>query len=183
MPYYKSLHINLKNVGDAPAINIYTIASIQLPLSLDADGNINSLSAALLPSFVQSLSVMEDKTVCIHFETTEVKILIQELKKAFEINLERIKTSPTQHHIIGAFLNIQIMFKNMMGQWCESTISYEIAWLEYINPPKRKTNNINENTIPPKQICKGDMFKAILCSNHLAPFSYKMVPDDYIEKN
>jgi len=28
-----------------------------------------------------------------------------------------------------------VFFKNIMGQWWESILSHEIAWLEYKNPP------------------------------------------------
>lgn len=68
----------------------------------------------------------------------------------------------------------------ILGQWYESTISYDIAWLEYENPPKQTTNNLNENTIPPKEIHDGDVFKAVLCSNHLAPFVLSMTTEEKV---
>ena len=123
------------------------------------------LSASLLPGFTQALSAEEETDINIHFETSEVKALICELRKASEKNWERLRTNPSHHHYTGAKLIIRVFFKNLMGQWCESTISYEIAWLAYKNPPPQKTHNLNENTIPPKEIREGDEFKAVLSSH------------------
>lgn len=173
--------INLKNVGDVSAINICSIADIQLQLSLDPHGNKKMLSAALLPSYIQSIVIKEDATIHIHFETSEIKALVQELNKSMEMNWERLKTNPTQNHIVGALLVIRVFYKNIQWQWYESSITYEIPWLEYINPPKRKTHNINENTIPPKELHNGDSFKAVLCSNQLAPFSFKPTTSEYVK--
>lgn len=173
--------INLKNVGDAPAISIYSLANIELQYSFDDVGNKKLLNAALLPHLIQALSAEEEQRIELHFETEEVQMLVKELAIAMEKNWERIKTDPSQHHHIGAMLNVQILFKNAMEQWCESMISYEIAWLTLNNSQDRKTRNMNENSIPPKHIHRGDEFKAVLCSSHLAPFSYKMVTEEYVK--
>lgn len=172
--------IDLENVGDAPAINVYTLADFELQFKIDDNGNKKMLSASLLPNFVQAISVGEKKKIRIHFETAEVNAMVKELTIAHEMNTERIRTNPSQHYYTGAKLVIRVFFKNIMGQWCESLISHEIAWLEYKNPPPRKTQNLNENTIPPKQIYEGDEFRAVLSSHHLAPFTYKMTTDEYL---
>ena len=95
--------IILKNVGDAPAINVYTLADLELQFSHGPDGKKKLLSAVLLPEFVQALSVGEEKTIHIHFETSEVNKLVQELKKAQEMNWERLRTDPSHHHYTGHF--------------------------------------------------------------------------------
>ena len=172
--------INLKNSGDAPAINIYAIAEIELQFTNDSDGNKSLLSAALLPNYVQAISSGEEKRVNIHFETREVNLLIKDLTKAHELNIERIRTDPSQNHYYGARLIVHVYYKNIMGQWWESTISYEISWLRYKNPPRNKTHNLNEITIPPKQIHKGDEFKATYVSDGLAPFKCKMTNDEQV---
>lgn len=173
--------IDLKNMGDAPAINIYTLADIELQFTSEPGGNKKCLSATLLPGFVQALAVGEEKKIHIRFETSEVKALVQELDKAMNMNWERIRTDPTQHAYTGARLIIRVLFKNIMGQWCESILSHEILWLEYNNPPSQRTHNLNENTIPPKQICEGDKFYAVLSSSHLAPFTYQMTTYEYVK--
>ncbi len=172
--------IKLKNFGDSPAINIYTLADIELQFLMDPDGNKKMLPASLLPSFTQALSSDEETEINIHFETSEIKTLICELRKTEEMNWERIRTNPSQNHYNGANLIIRVFFKNIMGQWFESAISYEIAWLEYKNPPAQKTNNLNENTIPPKEIHEGDEFKAVLSSHHLAPFVFTMTTEESV---
>lgn len=172
--------INIKNVGDSPAINIYTLADIELQLTNDSNGNKELLHASLLPNFVQALATGEEKEIYIHFETAEIKRLTQELSKALDMNWERLRTNPTQNHYVGAKLIVCVLFKNLMGQWCESVVSHEIAWLAYKNPPANKTHNLNENTIPPKQIREGDKFKAVLTSCSIAPFTYKMITEEYV---
>ena len=179
--YKWGLTINLKNAGDAPAINIYTLASIKLQFNLDDAGKNKYLSAALLPYFVQALSMGEEKVINIHFETAEVKELVNDLRKNMDLNWERLKTNPCRNHYMGAKLIIRVLFKNTMGQWFESSISYEIAWLAFKNPPSSKTNNLSKNTIPPKHIHNGDVFEAVLVSNRLAPFAIRMTTDEYVK--
>ena len=171
---------NYRNVGDSPAINVYTLADIELQFSEDSAGNKKLLPASLLPGFTQALSAEEETDINIHFETSEVKALICELRKASEKNWERLRTNPSHHHYTGAKLIVRVFFKNLMGQWCESTISYEIAWLAYKNPAPQKTHNLNENTIPPKEIREGDEFKAVLSSHHIAPFVFAMTTDKHV---
>ena len=172
--------IKLKNVGNSPAINVYTLADFELQFIKDSDGNKKLLPAALLPGFIQALSAEEETEINIHFETAEIKELICELRKTAEKNWERLRTNPSHNHYNGANLKIRVFFKNLMGQWCESTISYEIPWLVFKNPPPRKTHNLNENTIPPKEIHEGDEFKAVLSSHHIAPFVFAMTTEERV---
>lgn len=172
--------IKLKNVGDSPAINVYTLADIELQFTEDTDGNKKLLPASLLPGFAQALSAEEETEINIFFETSEIKALFSELDKAQKKNWERLRTNPGHNHYTGAKLIVRVFFKNLMGQWCESSISHEIAWLVYKNPPPQKTHNLNENTIPPKEIRAGDEFKAVLSSNHVAPFKYTMTTEESV---
>ena len=172
--------IKLKNVGNSPAINVYTLADFELQFIKDSDGNKKLLPAALLPGFIQALSAEEETEINIHFETAEIKELICELRKTAEKNWERLRTNPSHNHYNGANLKIRVFFKNLMGQWCESTISYEIPWLVFKNPPPQKTHNLNENTIPPKEIHEGDEFKAVLSSHHIAPFVFAMTTEERV---
>ena len=172
--------IKLKNAGDSPAINVYTLADIELQFTNDSNGEKKLLHASLLPNFVQALSANEEKEVHIHFETDEVEALVQELVRADDMNWERIRTNPSHHYYTGAKLIVRVFFKNIMGQWCESVISHEIAWLEYKNPPPRKTRNVGENTIHLKKICEGDEFRAVISSHQIAAFTYKMTTEKTI---
>ncbi len=172
--------IKLKNVGDSPAINIYTLTDIELQFTKNSEGNKKMLSATLLPGFIQALSADEETEINVHFETAEIKTLICELKETAEKNWERLRTNPNHNHYNGANLIIRVFFKNIMGQWYESTISYEIAWLAYKNPPPQKTHNLNENIIPPKEIHEGDEFKAILTSHYIAPFVFAMTTEERV---
>ena len=62
--------ILLRNAGDALAINVYSLANIELQSAFDNEGGKKMLSADLLPSYVQALSEGEKKIITIHFETS-----------------------------------------------------------------------------------------------------------------
>lgn len=172
--------INLKNVGDAPAINVYTLADIELQFTIDAAGNKKLLHASLLPEFVQALAAGEDKMIHIHFETAEVHALIRELAKSHELNMERIRNNPHQHAYVGAKLIIRVLFKNVMGQWCESSISQVIAELNHISSTNPKTRKQN-GSFDPKLIRDGDKFDVVLFRNCISPFTYKTKSDEYVD--
>ena len=52
--------------------------------------------------FTQALSAEDETEINIHLETSEIKALIRELSKASEKNWERLRTSPSQNHYVGA---------------------------------------------------------------------------------
>ena len=125
--------IKLRNVGDSPAINVYTLADIELQFSEDSAGNKKLLPASLLPGFTQALSAEEETDINIHFETSEVKALICELRKASEKNWERLRTNPSHHHYTGAKLIIcYILHFNGVHQRCKNSIVTRI--LERFQP-------------------------------------------------
>lgn len=172
--------IDLENIGDAPAINVFTIAEIELQFTQDAHGNKKRLSASLLPDYVSAIAANQRENTSLHFETKEVHTLVSELQIAMNKNQERIVRTPTHPAYWGAQICIRIFYRNAVGQWSESSLSREIAWLRYKNPPENKTRNINENTIPPRDIKEGDIFEAVLISPKYAPFQYKMVTESYV---
>jgi len=178
-----SFEINLHNCGDAAAVNVYTIASFELQINKDKAGNKPILFASLLPSNVHAIMREETKTVSIHFETYEIESLLEELEEAMSLNWERVKKDPTRHHYEGAKLVIITYYRNVMGQWYKSSIKQELPWLEYMNPPKKKTHNINETTIPPCKINEGDEFKAVLTTEKYSPFVFEMVSEEEAVKS
>lgn len=176
-----SFEINLKNVGDAPAINVYTLAELELQFQNDDTGGKKRLSAALLPRFVQSLSAGEEKQIDVWFETNEIEALIIDLAKAKELNIERIENNPCKTPFTGGKLVVRVLFKNIMGQWCESTLSHDIAWLEFTKTSFKDRRKVGENIDSINQVCVGDKMKAILTASHLAPFNYRMIDEEYVK--
>lgn len=173
--------INLRNVGDAPAINVYTLAEFELQFQKDKAGNKKRLSAALLPRFVQSLSAGEEEKIHVWFETDEIRNLIIDLAKAEELNIERIKNNPHQNPFTGGTLVVRILFKNIMGQWCESTLSHDIAWLKFTKTSFKDRKKVGESIISINQVYVGDEMEAVLTARHLAPFDYRMIDDEYVK--
>ena len=169
------VNITLRNVGDAPAICVYTICECELQFTKDINGRKKRLSAALLPYYIQAISAQEIKEISIHFETKEVKRIIEELKKDMDMNWERIRTNPSREHYVGAIIILTVIYKNALGQWFKSIYKRELSWLAFDNPPPQTTHNLNENTIPPKEIKSGDRFKMVFISPKYAPYEHTFI--------
>lgn len=174
--------IRLDNCGDAPATNIFTFAFIELQnIRKEKDEKI-LLKGSLLPDTVHAIVKEDSITTSLHFETREIKLLLDDLSSSMDKNWERLKTNPYLCHIHGPNIIIKVFYRNIMGQWYTSSLTKEIAWLDYIEPKARKTHNLNENTIPPKTIKEGDEYKTVLVSDKLAPFSYHMTDEETVKK-
>lgn len=173
--------VTLKNIGDSPALNLFTVGEIELQFTQDSSGNLKRLPASLQPIFVQALGSGEQKEIILTFETNEIKQMMKDLQIAMDKNWDRIKNDPTRSAYNGAKIIVHVFSKNIMGQWSESVLSHDIAWLNYSNPPKQRTHNINENTLPPRKIKKGDQFSATIVSPKYAPFSFQLQSEDYVK--
>jgi len=176
------LDIDLKNVGDAPAISVFTICECELQLSKDSKGRKIRLPAALLPYYVQAVPSDDTSKIHIHFETEEVKAIVNEISKCMALNWERIQTNPTRSHYTGAVIIITVLYRNVMGQWYQSVLRRELCWFAFDNPPEQTTHNLNENTIPPKEIEIDKGFRMVLSAPKYAPFNHKLVSESKAQR-
>jgi len=98
--------------------------------------------------------------------------------------MERIATDPSKSSFKGTNLIIKVFYKNIVGQWFESTLIQEIAWLINTseNAPERKTNSLNEVTIPPKKLYPDMSFKLQLISERLSPVEIKIIEVEQVKK-
>lgn len=153
------ININVKNIGNSPAISLFAIGYLRLQHTKNERHRIVNMD--FLPDYATNLSVQESENISIRFETKEIKLLIEDLKLNMNLNLERIRTNPTRPHYRGTEFVIQLLYKNIIGQWFESKLITEISWLINTskNAPKNKTHNLNENTIPPKELTPEMSFK------------------------
>lgn len=162
----RQLHIEveLENIGDAPALEIYTLSHLELQHTKNiADGS-NIVNMDYYPDYLKYLKSNAKQKVSVRYETDEINMLVEDLRYRHEKNMHRLRTNPYQHAYRGTVLVVEIYYKNLLGQWFKNTLRQEISWLIDKNAPPRKTHNLNENTIPPCLLGKDTEFTLQLIS-------------------
>lgn len=177
-----SFDLEMENVGDAPALNVFVLSSIRLNLSSDSDVEKQYLLASLLPGYIQALKSDNKQKISIHYETPEMEELLHELEKATRKNLERIENNPSQWPYVGATLIVQVIYKNIMGQWCESVIQQDIADLIYEKSGKNVTDDIGNNEVWCEALQRDKKFYAVLLRQQFVPFTHKLITEDKVKK-
>ena len=81
----------LDNVGDTPALSIYTIASMQLKYSQKE----NVVFAHLMPNYKHVIPVNSKVEDNFHFETEEFRSILEDIQISHIKNLKRIETDPS----------------------------------------------------------------------------------------
>lgn len=115
------------------------------------------------------------------FETSEINMLVEDLRIEHEKNVQRLRVNPYQTPYRGTVLVIEIYYRNVLGQWFKNTLRQEIRWLNDKNAKPRKTNDINENTIPPCLLNENTEFELQLVSPKFSVFSTNLVEAKEIE--
>lgn len=174
--------LELENMGDVPALNVFVLSSIRLNLSSDSEFEKQYLLASLLPGYLQALKGDNKEKISIHYETSEIEELLHELDKASKKNIERIEKNPSHWPYIGATLIVQVIYKNIMGQWCESVIQQDIADLHYRKSDNVVTDDMRNNKMWCDALHKDKKFYAILVRPQFVPFTHKLITEDKAKK-
>lgn len=174
--------LEMENVGDAPALNVFVLSSIRLNLSSDSEFEKQYLLASLLPGYIQALKGDNKEKNSIHYETQEVEGLLQGLDKANKKNIERIKNNPSHWPYVGATLIVQVIYKNIMGQWCESVMQQDIADLRYRKSNNFLTDDMCNNKVGCDALQKNKKFYAILVRPQFVPFTHKLITEETAKK-
>lgn len=185
--FYKTrrqLHINLdiENVGDSPALCVYTVGYLKLK-HIQNDGS-DIVDMYYLPDYISKVSINQVESSSIRFETKEIRLLIKDLEVNYRLNMERIATDASISPFKGTDLVIKVFYKNIVGQWFESTLTQEIAWLINTseNNSERKTNSLNEVTIPPKELYPDTSFELQLVSERLSPVEIRIIELEQVKE-
>lgn len=180
----RQLHIelNLENVGDSPALSVYVFAYLELQHTKHIKSSSNIVEMDFLPDFVKYIKVGEKGVASVRFETFEINMLLEDLRIAYEKNMKRLYVEPYHSPYRGTVLVIETYYRNVLGQWFKNTIRQEIMWLNDKHAEPRKTNNINENTIPPRILEKDTEFELQLVSPHLSVFSTELIDSTVMER-
>lgn len=175
------VEFTIENIGDSPALSVFSISHLELQntVSKDDNKNVEMFSGPLLCPF---LKVTETKKEYLHYENQQIDLMFTDLAITMDKNWERIKKNPEQSHCHGTELIIQVFYRNLNDQWFESRLTQEIGWA-YDDYTKKKTRyNLNEYTFPPREVKAEDQFELQLSSPWLSPLSISMVSSEEVEK-
>lgn len=135
-----SIFINLKNVGDSPAISVYVFGKILTQYSQPTE--INMIPA---PRLVPNVTVTDSlKSVQLYFGKQELLQLIEEMNHIHNAHPEYIYTNKKSAHF-GPILMINILYKNLLGIWFIGTFSRNIHYLKII--PKTMLEGVPKDQI------------------------------------
>lgn len=148
----RQLHIalELENIGDSPALELYTLSYLELQHIKNVSDGSNIVDMYFYPDYRKYLKANSKDSVSVSYETDEINMLVEDLRYCHEKNMSRIRTNPSKYPYHGTVLVVEVYYKNLLGQWFKNTLRQEIDWLVDKNAPPRKTHNLNENTIPPR---------------------------------
>lgn len=177
-----NIHIQLENVGDSPALTVYTFAHLELQHIKHAQNGSSTVNMDYLPDFIKCIKMGEQAKASVRFETFEINMLVEDLRINHEKNLKRLITNPYQSHYRGTVLVIEVYYRNVLGQWFKNILRQEISWLNDKHAEPRKTNDVNENTIPPRILEKNTEFKLQLVSPKLSVFKTDLIEPQVIEE-
>lgn len=179
----RQLHIELtlENVGDSPALCVYTFAYLELQHTRNITNGSNIVNMDYVPDFNKCLKAGNQAKSFVGFETSEINMLVEDLRIEHEKNVQRLRVNPYQTPYRGTVLVIEIYYRNVLGQWFKNTLRQEIRWLNDKNAKPRKTNDINENTIPPCLLNENTEFELQLVSPKFSVFSTNLVEAKEIE--
>ena len=96
--------------------------------------------------------------------------------------MHRLRTNPYKHPYRGTVLVVEVYYKNLLGQWFKNTLKQQICWLVDVNASQRKTENLNENTIPPCLLGRDTDFTLQLVSSKFSPAGIELVGIDEVQE-
>lgn len=140
------IFVNLKNVGDSPAISVYVLGKILIKYSQPTEINMTT-SPRLIPHVTVADSF---KSVQLYFGKRELLQLIEEMNHIQEANPTYIHTDKKSAQF-GPILKINILYKNLHGIWFIGTFTRYIHYLKIIPNPMLKGGPKDLIFIPPSR--------------------------------
>lgn len=176
-----SIQLELENIGDSPALEIYTFSHMELQHTKNVADGSNIVDMYFDPDYLKYLKPDTKENVSVRYETDEINMLVEDLRYCHEKNVHRIRTNPYKRAFHGTILVTEVYYKNLLGQWFKNTLRHEILWLVDKNAPPQKTHNLNENTIPPCLLSKDTEFELQLVAPRYSTSGIVLVQQKEIE--
>jgi len=168
-----NIELEIKNSGNAPALNTYIFGSFQLKKYETNENDIVEMD--FLPDYVRSISTDETKNVSIRFETEEINLLMGDLSKP----ISKEKYINYVHEVMNrADLIINIYYKNITNQWFHSVLRNGV--LDIMAENQDKARGTYDIKIPPN-ILEDDMrFQLRLTPEEFSTFDVEPVDSEEI---
>ncbi len=183
------LYINykLKNIGDSPAVSIYCTCHFELQnISVNGSKRVNIDDC---PHYIHAMEMGKEESISMYFENREIKCLVKDMEKSYDLNMERIKTNPSREAYHSTIAEVELYFSNAVGQWFKYTYRSEIREIRETNEEiesvyyelskKRHTSEeeiqlrekyleLNRSTcrIPPNKLDKNSMYALRFINKH-----------------
>lgn len=176
------IELELENIGDSPALEIYTLSHFELQHTKNVSDGTNIVNMYFYPDYRKYLKADTKETVSVRYETDEIHMLVEDLRYCYEKNMSRIRHNPSKHPYHGTILVVEVYYKNLLGQWFKNTFRQEIYCLVDDNTPSRKTNNLDENNIPPCALGRNTAFTLSLIAPRFSASGIELVNVDEVKK-
>ena len=169
----------LENVGDSPAVTVYTFLYVKLQ---NADSE-NVLYSHLMPAYLHSLSIGKQQKCSLHLETTEFRSLISDLEICYTKNLMRIATDPSVTPFPGPIVVLRCIYKNMMGQWFETVLEHEMFDVYKSKPDSAISLSVDDdsNRVTNENIVDGDKYEGMMINPSYSKLTRTMVDSKYLQ--
>ena len=172
-------NFTLENVGDSPAVTVYTFLYVKLQ---NADSE-NVLYSHLMPAYLHSLSIGKQQECSLHLETTEFRSLISDLEICYTKNLIRIATDPSVPSFPGPIVVLRCIYMNMMGQWFETVLEHEMFGVYKSRADSTISICINDDSdrVTNENVVDGDKYEGMMINPSYSKLTRTMVDSKYLQ--
>ena len=174
-----NFRFTLENVGDSPAVTVYTFLYVKLQ---NADSE-NVLYSHLMPAYLHSLSIGNQQECSLHLETTEFRSLISDLEICYTKNLMRIATDPSVTPFPGPIVVLRCIYMNMMGQWFETVLEHEMFGVYKSRADSTISICINDDSdrVTNENVVDGDKYEGMMINPSYSKLTRTMVDSKYLQ--
>lgn len=172
----------LTNVGDSPALSVYTIARMQTQYSTP----VKNVVAHLMPNYQHAISVQETKDEHLHFETSEFRDILEDVEISHVKNKKRLETNAKESSFKGPIFMMTILYKNLAGQWYITEFTQELLDICKViqddSTSSTDSTNLNYEEIDNMSIQDGDNLIGIMINPADSHFSVKKISEERAQK-
>lgn len=121
-----SIKIDLTNVGNAPAIEVFIDSEIELRYS--KINGYNKIPMRFEPSVIPFIKVDEVVSdLSLDYGNTFITHFFDDVRESNRLNRHRVETDPSKETFVTSRLYVFVYYRNSLGQYFKSRIEIELA--------------------------------------------------------
>lgn len=177
----RQMHVrfSLENISNTPALSVYSLSYLVLQHTIDENGQ-KEVDMFSGPFYFPNIKGLESADAHLHYENQQINAMFADLSEKLRKNWERIKNNPSQHRYRGPNIVIHVFYRNISRQWFESKLVQEISWAFDETTKKKTKHNLNEYTLPPRELTDEIDFQLQLVSPHISPLNVSLVDEKIV---